>query len=82
MTRLGESLVGKRVLVTQARDFMGPALVECFREHGATVVTGVDPLAALKHNDSYGVFSAIGDLLITGPTGTNVSDIFIGLANY
>jgi len=27
MTRLGDSLEGKQVLVTQARDFMGPALV-------------------------------------------------------
>jgi 2-keto-3-deoxy-L-fuconate dehydrogenase len=32
------------VLVTQARDFMGPALVEVFREHGATVATGEEPL--------------------------------------
>ncbi len=45
MARLGDSLVGKRVLVTQALDFMGPALVEGFREHGATVVTGNEPLA-------------------------------------
>ena len=44
MARLGDSLVGKRVLVTQALDFMGPALVEGFREHGATVVTGTEPL--------------------------------------
>ena len=45
MTRLGDSLDGKRVLVTQARDFMGPALVEGFREHGAEVFTGEEPLA-------------------------------------
>jgi 2-keto-3-deoxy-L-fuconate dehydrogenase len=44
VARLGESLVGKRVLVTQAREFMGPALVEVFREHGATVSTGEEPL--------------------------------------
>jgi glycerate 2-kinase len=43
---------------------------------------GVDPVAALQRNDSYGVFGALGDLFITGPTGTNVSDIFIGLVNY
>jgi 2-keto-3-deoxy-L-fuconate dehydrogenase len=36
--------VGKRVLVTQARDFMGPALVDVFREHGAIVATGEEPL--------------------------------------
>jgi len=44
VARLGDSLVGKRVLVTQALDFMGPALVEGFRAHGATVVTGDGPL--------------------------------------
>jgi glycerate 2-kinase len=43
---------------------------------------GVDPGAALARNDAYPFFAALGDLLITGPTGTNVSDIFIGLVNY
>ena len=35
---------------------------------------GIDPLAALADNDAYGAFAAIGDLLMTGPTGTNVND--------
>ncbi|HEY4199524.1 MAG TPA: glycerate kinase [Devosiaceae bacterium] len=35
---------------------------------------GIDPLAALADNDAYGAFHAIGDLLVTGPTGTNVND--------
>ncbi|MGV8831656.1 MAG: glycerate kinase type-2 family protein [Devosia sp.] len=35
---------------------------------------GIDPLAALANNDAYSAFEAIGDLLITGPTGTNVND--------
>ncbi|WDR07017.1 glycerate kinase [Devosia rhodophyticola] len=35
---------------------------------------GIDPLAALANNDAYSAFAAIGDLLITGPTGTNVND--------
>lgn len=43
---------------------------------------GFDPVAALRRNDAYPLFAALGDLLITGPTGTNVSDIFIGLVNY
>ena len=34
----------------------------------------VDPRAALAANDSYGVFATIGDLVITGPTHTNVND--------
>lgn len=35
---------------------------------------GIDPQAALANNDAYSAFKAIGDLLITGPTGTNVND--------
>ena len=35
---------------------------------------GIDPLAALADNDAYSAFAAIGDLLVTGPTGTNVND--------
>ncbi|SEP65898.1 glycerate 2-kinase [Devosia sp. YR412] len=35
---------------------------------------GIDPLVALASNDAWGAFSAIGDLLVTGPTGTNVND--------
>ena len=35
---------------------------------------GLDPEAALARNDSYGFFAALGDLVITGPTRTNVND--------
>lgn len=35
---------------------------------------GLDPLAALAGNDAWTAFNAIGDLLVTGPTGTNVND--------
>lgn len=35
---------------------------------------GVSARALLARNDSYGFFSALGDLLITGPTRTNVND--------
>jgi len=35
---------------------------------------GIDPLAALANNDAYGAFASIGDLFVTGPTGTNVND--------
>ncbi|MBW2281533.1 MAG: SDR family oxidoreductase [Deltaproteobacteria bacterium] len=33
-----QRLHGKRVLVTQAGDYMGPATIEVFREHGAEVI--------------------------------------------
>jgi glycerate 2-kinase len=35
---------------------------------------GLDPAAFLADNDSTGFFNAIGDLLTTGPTFTNVTD--------
>ena len=37
-------LTGKRVLLTQAKDFMGPVLEEVFRELGATVIADHGPL--------------------------------------
>ena len=35
---------------------------------------GLDPRAVLERHDSYGLFQALGDLLQTGPTLTNVND--------
>ncbi|MGH7934488.1 MAG: glycerate kinase type-2 family protein [Candidatus Binataceae bacterium] len=43
---------------------------------------GIDAAAALGRNDSYNVFKALGDLLVIGPTGTNVADVFAGLVNF
>ncbi len=49
---------------------------------------GLDPAAALADNDSYGLFSRLETsktssgrriLIRTGPTGTNVNDVMIGL---
>jgi glycerate-2-kinase len=37
----------------------------------------LDPRAYLVNNDSYTFFSKTGELLITGPTGTNVMDLQI-----
>jgi 2-keto-3-deoxy-L-fuconate dehydrogenase len=39
-------LQGKRVLVTQASEFMGPTLCEVFAEQGAEIVASAEPLAA------------------------------------
>ena len=36
---------------------------------------GLDPRASLARHDSHGFFGAIDDLIITGPTLTNVNDI-------
>ncbi len=35
---------------------------------------GIDPRARLADNDAWSAFHAVGDLLVTGPTGTNVND--------
>jgi glycerate 2-kinase len=34
----------------------------------------LDPVAHLADNDAYGFFEALGDLVVTGPTRTNVND--------
>ena len=36
---------------------------------------GIDAQARLDDNDSTGFFEALGDLLLPGPTGTNINDI-------
>jgi len=38
---------------------------------------GLNPEEFLRNNDSYSFFSRLGDLIMTGPTGTNVNDITI-----
>ncbi|SDZ76641.1 glycerate kinase type-2 family protein [Rubrimonas cliftonensis] len=35
---------------------------------------GLDPARLLAANDAWGAFEAVGDLFVTGPTGTNVND--------
>lgn len=35
---------------------------------------GLDPASALDANDSHAIFQALGDLVMTGPTRTNVND--------
>jgi glycerate 2-kinase len=40
---------------------------------------GLDPRQFLRRNDAYHFFTALDDLLITGPTGTNVMDVHLVL---
>ena len=44
MNKIGDSLKGKRVLITQDKDFMGPALCQAFSEHGSIVISDSKPL--------------------------------------
>lgn len=38
---------------------------------------GIDARSFLADNDSYDFFSRLGDLILTGPTGTNVNDVSV-----
>lgn len=40
---------------------------------------GLNPTAMLDNNDAYGFFKKLGDLIITGPTRTNVNDFRVTL---
>jgi glycerate 2-kinase len=42
---------------------------------GRAKAIGLDAQAHLANNDSYHFFQALGDLIVTGPTGTNVNDL-------
>jgi len=42
---------------------------------------GLKPAERLEDNDAYGVFAALGDLFVTGPTHTNVNDFRATLIN-
>lgn len=42
---------------------------------------GLSAKAMLADNDGYGFFSALGDLIVTGPTRTNVNDFRVILIN-
>jgi glycerate-2-kinase len=47
---------------------------------GRARALGLDPRDYLRANNAYDFFRALGDLLVTGPTGTNVADLMICLA--
>ena len=40
---------------------------------------GLDVFAVLRENDAYHALQAVGGLIITGPTGTNVNDVAVAL---
>jgi hydroxypyruvate reductase len=41
--------------------------------------SGLDPVDFLRDNNAYAFFAALGDLIHTGPTGTNVGDLQVFL---
>ena len=42
---------------------------------------GLSPRSCLENNDAYSFFRTLGDLVVTGPTGTNVADIAVGIVS-
>jgi hydroxypyruvate reductase len=44
---------------------------------GRGLAANFDPFAALADNDTYPFLAAAGDLIVTGPTGTNVADLWM-----
>jgi len=45
----------------------------------ALAEAGLDVFAVLQENDAYHALKAMGGLVITGPTGTNVNDVAVAL---
>jgi hydroxypyruvate reductase/glycerate 2-kinase len=50
------------------------AVIDC-ESHEKARILGLNTDDYLNRNDSYGFFRQTGDLIITGPTGTNVMDV-------
>lgn len=58
------SLSGKRILVTQANSFMGPALCEELAQHGAVVIANTDSLVAVGAADAMIKAAGVVDVLV------------------
>ncbi len=80
-----ERIRGKRVVFgtfgTDGRD--GPTSAAGAIVDGSTIdrmrSADIDPLDATERFDSHRALAASGDLVITGPTGTNVADVWIAI---
>jgi 2-keto-3-deoxy-L-fuconate dehydrogenase len=70
--RIGDGLKGRRVLVTQSGDFMGPALVTAFEAHGAQVVAEPTLLAQPRACDE-----ALARALRDGPVDVLVVNLAV-----
>ncbi len=75
---------GLCVLVAGTDGTDGPTDAAGSFADGGTVArataAGLDPAGSLRDNDSYRLLEASGDLFRSGPTGTNVTDLVLGVA--
>jgi len=70
---MNPTLAGKRILVTQAASFMGPAICEALAQHGAIVIANTQPLteveaAAAVINAAGVVDVLVANLALSAPT--------------
>ena len=61
---MNHSLAGKRILVTQASSFMGPALCEVLAEHGAIVIANTDALTEFGVAEAMVKAAGVVDVLV------------------
>lgn len=73
---MGERLAGKRVLLTQADDYMGPATIEVFREEGAEVIADSRDLTQPGACEALVAESGEVDILIANLASANFSGTF------
>jgi hydroxypyruvate reductase len=51
------------------------------RSVARAIAGGIDPRRCLADNDSYRVFARLGDLVVSGPTVTNLLDLYIAIVD-
>lgn len=90
---MNQILLGKRILVTQATSFMGPALCEVLTQHGALVIANTDPLTEVGAieamvNTAGVVDVLVANLAVSAPTSLAVEasdsewrDVFAALVD-
>lgn len=76
-----EGLEGAVILAAGTDGTDGPTAAAGALADGETAprarASGLDPAARLADNDSHPVFAALDDLIITGPTNTNLLDVYL-----
>ena len=70
---MSDRLSGKRVLITQANDFMGPATVDVFQREGASIMASTDPLPDKQSCDELIASCGEIDILIANLASPNYS---------